>query len=400
MVNRIVKSLGLLLVLAAIVPLLTSIQSIEANNEIVKVNPTPFQITDLTDHEIKALNFIPELAVGANANLNTNLLLPLKTSNTLFKLLEGDSYTSGFTFDRERYAYIGTNTSPARIIKYDLRNMKRVTSIDLPAGRDGTSVSSLFAINPQTIIHASFTNPTIFTKIDGTTMKITGTLYGTKEGVNDKFIRSMTYDGKYVFAATDSTPSKILKIDPVSMKMVDTVLFNELGINEVHAITVLDHYLVGVSGSSENAAIFRLDLKNLHHPPDLLYVPGHSNYFSLATDGKYIYAGTYTNPVRVVKVNATSKELQFIGSFIGEKDKETANFSIVFDGEDIIVGTWNYEYSKLQDKLIKINRDTLTRKETLTIPSAFPAHLISIGPYIYTSTDQPTGEVLRVGFRQ
>ena len=60
-------------------------------------------------------------------------------------------------------------------------------------------VASLIAIAPNTIIHASFTNPCVFTKIDGKTMTITDTLEGEVEDVNEKHIRRITYDEKCVY---------------------------------------------------------------------------------------------------------------------------------------------------------------------------------------------------------
>jgi hypothetical protein len=349
----------------------------------------------------KFLNFIPEIANGMNVDYNLANITAADPLQNLFELENGDSNTCAFAFDRNRYAYIGANITPARIIKFDMQTMKRVDAIDLPAGenRDETRVAALIAINPHTIIHASFTNPAVFTKIDGETMKITGTLKTEVGQVNSKFIRGMTYDGKYVYAANYSTPSKIIKIDPDTMKQVDEVSFEGMEISDVTAITIVGSSIVGVSGRDDDthAAVFRIDLTDIHKKPDILLIPGYSKYYSVATDGKNIYAGTFTEPMNVVKVDASGAQLQFVSAFKGEKEDETGNFSIVYDGKDVVVGTWNLDSTK-KDKLIKLDTETMARKATLTTPSKFPSDLMYLEPYIYTSSDKPTGNVERLKF--
>lgn len=354
----------------------------------------------LSNEDKKLLNFLPELAAGVPNKYNFQSFKPAPTDQTVFPLQEGDANTTAFAFDRSRYAYIGSNLTPARIIKYDMQDMKRIASLDLPKGegRDEVRVASLIALDSKTIIHASFTNPCVFTKIDGDTMTVTGTIQGVVEPVNDKFIRGMTYDGTYVYAANYSVPSKIIKIDPVSFQRVDAVSFTD-EIGDVTAITIVGHDLVGVSGrdEDENAKIFRLDLRDLHQKPETLTIPGYSKYHSICTDGTNIYAGTFTDPTRVVKVDVSGEQMKFVQAFQAEPGQETGNFSIVYDGTDVVVGTWNLEPS-LKDHLIKLDPATMSRKATLTTPIKFPADLMYLEPYYYTSTDNPTGNVLRLKF--
>lgn len=362
------------------------------------VHSNEYTSVEISSCDKKYLNFLTELPLGENAGFSGADFSPAMTNQEVYELDNEDKNTCAFAFDRHRYAYIGCNISPARIVKFDLAEMKRVSSIDLPSGenRDQCRVAALIAIRPDIIIHASFTNPCVFTRIDGNTMKITGTLAGQVEKVNDKYIRGLTYDGKYVYAANYSWPGKIIKIDPETMKKVDEVTF-DTSISDITAITICGHYIIGVCGrdNPDNASIFRIDLNNIHQTPDLLNIPDYSRYQSVCTDGQSIYAATFTNPIHVIKVNALTSKLEFVSAFTGITDEEAGNFSIVYDGVDIIVGTWQLD-SRIQDKLIKLDTNNLTRKSTKITPCKFPADIMYLEPYIYTCCDKPTGVILRM----
>lgn len=329
----------------------------------------------------------------------------LKTADeeeqTVFVLDSGDANPCAFAYDSGRYAFIGCNTTPARIVKFDIQEMKKVISIDLPAGenRDETRVASLIAIGPDTIIHASFTNPCVFTKIDGNTMTISGTLQGEVEDVNDKYIRGLAFDGKYVYAATDSTPSKIIKIDPVTMTRVDAVTFDDPRLSCCFAITICGRSLVGVCDTVDDkgSAIFRINLDDLHQTPEIIQIPGVCNYHSICTDGNYIYAATFTDPINVVKIDPNVTPMNCLATFAGQKGSETGNFTIAYDGTSIVAGTWNF--NEMADHLIKLDVNTLNRKDTMDSPSRFPSDLMYVEPYFYTSADQPTGIVNRFKYR-
>ncbi len=185
---------------------------------------------------------------------------------TVVNLDVEDKNTCAFVYSGGRYAYVGCNTTPARIVKFDVETMMRICALDLPAheNRNETRVAALIAIDPETVIHASYTNPCVFTKIDGNTMTVIGTLQGLAEDVNDKYIRGLAYDGQYVYAATDSTPSKIIKIDPVTMTRVDSVTFEDRRLSCCYSIVICGDDLVGVCESEREggSAIFRLKLSD------------------------------------------------------------------------------------------------------------------------------------------
>lgn len=379
-------------------------------NHYIKAHKQVYKQMQISENNKKFLNILPELPLGNEVPLALKNFKTIDTEQETYALEENDKNTCAFAFDRSRYAYIGCNLTPARIVKFDLAEMKRIASLDLPANqnRDETRVAALIAISPDIIIHGSFTDPCVFTRIDGKSMKITGTLKGStgknigsyiKRENSDRYIRSMTYDGQFVYAGNYSIPGKINKIDPISMKMIDSVTFNEDEISDIYAITICGHYLVGVCERDEDtkSTIFRLDLNDLHKRPDVLFIRGYSKYHSICTDGKNIYAASDTNPTKVVKIDALASHLTFVSAFSGEKVNEVGNFSMVYDGKDIIVGTWNLN-PHIKDRLIVLDSNTMKRKNTIISPHKFPSDLMYLEPYIYTSCDQPTGLVLRLKY--
>ena len=229
-------------------------------------------------------------------------------------------------------------------------------------------------------------------------MKITGTLQGAVEDVNDKYIRGLAYDGEYLYAATYTTPSKIIKIDPVTMTRVDAVTFDDVRISSCFAITICGDYLVGVceTEDEQGSAIFRVSMEDLHQEPEIIQVPGVNLYHSICTDGTNVYAATDTDPVKVVKIDAQASSMRHLATFTGEQGLEAGNFTIAYDGTSVVVGTWNF--AELPDRLIKLDTDSLTRKDTMDCPSKFPSDLIYIGRYFYTSSDHPVGIVNRFTF--
>lgn len=359
-----------------------------------------YQPAEVSAEKLGYLNFITELPLGHGTDFSYENFAHLQTDQELFPLEEGDSNTCAFAFDRERYAYIGCNTFPARIVKYDMLEMKRISHLVLPANdnRDECRVAALIAIDSETIIHASFNDPCVFTKIDGNTMEITGTLSGEDDELNDQHIRGLTYDGKYIYAGSYSIPGKIIKIDPVTMTKVDEAVL--MDVTDVFALTVCGNYLVGVGcrDKDKDSKFFRIDLNDFQEDPDTLYVKGFSSYQSICTDGTSVYAGTATNPISVVKVDVLGKKLAFAGSFTGKKDDEFGNFSIVYTGTDVIVGTWALDKQNTLDKLIKLDPADMSRKDTLVTPIKFPADLMYLDPYLYTCCDKPTGVVMRLKF--
>lgn len=229
-------------------------------------------------------------------------------------------------------------------------------------------------------------------------MTITGTLQGEVEDVNDKYIRALAFDGKYVYAATCTSPSKIIKIDPVTMTRVDAVTFDDQRLSDCYAITICGRYLVGVceAENDQGSAIFRISLDDLHQKPDIIQVPGVYQYHSICTDGRYIYAATDTNPIKVVKIDPQATPMRCLAAFAGKQDLEIGNYTIAYDGTSVVAGTWNFD--DMEDQLIKLDTDTLTRKDTIDCPSKFPSDLIYIEPYFYTSADHPIGIIDRLKY--
>ena len=337
------------------------------------------------------------------ANKTGEYTLQINTSaledNLIVPLDAGDSNTCGFAYDGLRFAYIGCNISPARIVKFDVKEMKRVSSIDLPSNenRNMCVVADIITISPDTVIHASYTNPCVFTKIDVNSMQITGTLIGKVGNMNFKLVRSMVYDGQFVYAATCSTPGRIIKFDPVTMTIIASYTFPVDEASEIHKITLIGDYIVGVSDRDidSDAKIFRINKNDFSTQVDSIYISGVANYHSICNDGNFVYAATDTNPIRVVKIDALASEMTYEGTFVGDTDVDVGNYSIMCAKGNLIVGTWNFVN---QDRIIKINTINMEKISSRIFLPSFPADLHYIDGYIFTCTDNAIGNVVRMKF--
>ena len=320
-------------------------------------------------------------------------------ADSITRLDEGDSNTCGFAYDGSRYAYVGCNITPARIVKFDTIEMKKVSYLDLPAGenRDECRVSAIISVSPNEVIHASYTNPCVFTKVNTDTMTITGTLVGEEGENSDKQVRAIVYDGQYVYAATYSDPAKIIKFDPITMTRVASYTFTQEEATNIHRITIVGDYIVGVSDrdSDSDSKIFRINKNDFSKPVDSVFVADSSNYHSICNDGRYIYAATDTNPIRVVKIDALSPTMTYKKTFTGTKDIEVGNYSVMYAAGSVFVGTWNFNAG---DKIIKINPTNMAKISSKVFVPSFPADLHYINSYIYTCTDNATGNVVRISY--
>ncbi len=295
------------------------------------------------------------------------------------------------------------NVTPAKIVKFDILEMKRISDLTLPANenRDETRVSAMVTIDKHTIIHASFTDPCVFTKIDTDSMQIVGTLKcedNLWEKPNDSYIRSMVYDGKFVYAATYNESAKLIKFNPENMEKVSEYYFTPEEASSIHSITMVGDYIVGVSDKDNDneARIFRIK-KDDFSEVESIYVKGVTNYHSSCTDGKYFYATADTNPIKVVKIDVLSEHMSFVSMFTGSENFDVGNFSMGYDGRDVVVGTWNlFNYNG--DKLIKLNTDNMEKIKEMKLSVSFPSRITFINGFIYTTCDKPVGVVIRVKF--
>jgi len=134
-------------------------------------------------------------------------------------------------------------------------------------------------------------------------------------------------------------------------------------------------------------------MDDLHQAPEIIQVQGVYQYHSVCTDGRYIYAATDTDPIKVVKIDPLATPMQCLATYTGEQGLEAGNFTIAYDGTSVVAGTWNF--ANVADRFIKLDTNTLVRKSTMDCPSKFPSDLIYIAPYFYTSSDHPRGIVNR-----
>lgn len=301
-------------------------------------------------------------------------------------LAAGENNACALAYDRENALFVGCNTTPARIVKVDATTMQRLGAMTLPVGAAETRVAALVAISPDIIIHVSYTNPFVVTRINGRTMKVSGQLTGADEAVSDKFGRPITFDGEFVYIGCDSTAGKVVKINPYTMTRVGGVTF-DTGINNVMSMVYLNGYLY--AGCETNPAyIVKINPRNMAVVSSVQLAVGHNNARAMTTDGRHLYVGCMTSPLQVVKFDPeTMAEVAAYVAGAGENEL----YSMTTDGQHVYAGTWADP-----SVLIQLNPADMTRVSATTLNPGYPSDLMFISPHLITSTDTNPGQVVRL----
>lgn len=302
------------------------------------------------------------------------------------RLEEGENNTCALSYDQESHLFAGTNTSPAKIVKLDLKTLRRISELTLEAGDNETRVSSLIAITPEIIIHGSYTNPCHFSRINGRTMEKTGMLIGKDETVTDKYIRRMVFDGQFVYAGCDSSPGKIVKFDPFTMTRTDGVTFAN-GLNNVFSLAYLNGYIFAGCETSP-AKIVKINSSSMQVVSTLELDTGEDKAYAMSTDGYYLYIGTYTSPVKVIKVNPIT--MTKVSAFTGDAGENNC-YSLACNTDSVFVGTWTEP-----SKIIKVKAMDMSRIAAIETATGYPASLHVIGPNIYTCNDMDPGRITKI----
>jgi hypothetical protein len=202
------------------------------------------------------------------------------------------------------YGYFGTDTSPGRVVKVDLATMTRVGAVTLEPG-ENSLYSAVFDG-----IHGYFgtrTGPGIVVKIDLATMTRVGAVElrissGLLPGEN--FPMSAVTDGIYGYFGTDTSPGQIVKVDLFTMTRVGSVVL-EPGEDGLYS-AVFDgiHGYFGTNTSP--GRVVKVDLRNMSRVGAVTMETGEDQLRSAVSDGKYGYFGSNTVPAQVVKVDLMS----------------------------------------------------------------------------------------------
>jgi hypothetical protein len=113
----------------------------------------------------------------------------------------------------------------------------------------------------------------------------------------------VAYDGNYLYAALSLTPTKVSKIDPVTMTTV-SVWTGESGQSLARAVIVYGGY-VYLGGTNANPRIIKIDPATM---TTLDTWADGSTVLALKVGDDYFYAGLNISPARVYQFGAETPE--------------------------------------------------------------------------------------------
>lgn len=307
----------------------------------------------------------------------------------IFDKQPGINNPCGLAYDRKDHMYIATNTTPATIQKVNIHTMQHVGSITLPAGqgRNQTRVSAMFAMDEDTIIHGSYENPFVLTRINSK-MEITGTLIGIEEAVNDKYARPMVSDGRYLYIGCDTPPGKIVKIDPFNMTRIGSRTLDS-GFNNIYGMTYLNGFLYAGTETSP-ARIVKINASNMNQVATLTLNTGFNNAYSVITDGRNLFVGCNMSPYKIAKVDPETMT-QVASSYTAPSGENEIWGSLVYNGEHVIAGSWT-------DPAIitKLKPADLTLVDKITVANGFYSKMMYVEPYLFSPNDMSPGRFTKM----
>lgn len=171
------------------------------------------------------------------------------------------------------------------------------------------------------------------------------TTYTLESGEDSVF--AMTTDGTYLYASTLTFPSKIIKIDPNTGSRVDTYTLTSPA-DRIMNMIYDGRYIWGVTYTSP-AAVIKLD------PTDGSFVSypmssGDNSAWALVSDGQNLWISTDTSPAKIFKFNMSSGT--YTSMTLSSPNVQYVNGG-VFDGTNV----W-FSSGDSAAKLIKVNPQT------------------------------------------
>ncbi|MFD0710619.1 YncE family protein [Paenibacillus sp. GCM10027626] len=315
------------------------------------------------------------------------------------RLHEGENYGTAMAYDGKDHIYVGLNLTPAVIVKINIHTLQREGSLTLPSGtlQDETRINALMCLPGDILIHGSFTNPYMLTRIDTKTLKIIDVLEGKDEAITDKQVRALVYDGKYLYVGCDTGPGKIVKIDPhgKTMERIGSLVLSP-GDDRIYGMTLCGGYLYAACGTSP-ARLVKIDPDRMADIKTLVFDTGEDQGRAIKTDGQYLYMGIAPVPgdaatptsagVKVAKVDPTT--MQKLSVYTAELGESNC-YSLICTDEYVYVGAWISPTT-----IIKIKKDDMTRVGALGLAVGFPSVLTLIGSHFYTPCDMMPARVIR-----
>ncbi|TCL74252.1 hypothetical protein EDC14_1004190 [Hydrogenispora ethanolica] len=197
-----------------------------------------------------------------------------------------------------------------------------------------------------TYLYASVNgNPSSFVKIDPTTMTIIASL----AFVGNETFNTLIFDGTYLYST--STKFRFIKINPITMTIVGEFDFTSEGAYIFSLAFDGKHLYAGLA--TQPAKIVKIDPEAMTKVGDTLTITDGNSCAGLVFDGTYLYAGLISSPLKVVKINPAT--MTKVATFTAASDENRCN-ALFFDGTYLYVGS-----NTQPAKIIKIDPVTMIK---------------------------------------
>jgi len=239
-------------------------------------------------------------------------------------LNSGENYARSMVTDGT-YAYVGTDTNPAKVVKIKLSDLSRVGSVTLNSGEDNAY--------------------------------------------------SMVTDGTYAYVGTWTNPAKVVKVRLSDLSRVGSVTLNS---GENYALSMVTDGTYAYVGTWTNPAkVVKIKLSDLSRVGSVTLNSGEDDAYSMVTDGTYAYVGTGTSPAKVVKV--------FLGN-PAEPPSAPTSLTVTAVSHNLVALQWNantetdlqgYKIYRNSILITTVDKDATTYSDTAVVPGTTYTYQIS-----------------------
>jgi hypothetical protein len=321
------------------------------------IAPENTPITDVAKNVAMRLRFGAANG-GAERELRRNAALALGQSET--------APTSAVIDTATGFAYFGTNSSPAKIVKVRLSDLTEVASMTLGSGENNLTSA---VIDTSGVTHYAYfgtkTVPGKVIKINLTTFTESAALT-LGSGENDLVSAIIDTNDGFAYFGTSTAPGKIAKIDlTIFAEAVGSPLVLGTNENDLRSAVIdtsgATHYAYfGAYVALPHGQIAKIDLTTFTEAVGSPLVLGSSgeDYPASAvidTSAGFAYFGTFTFPGKVVKIDL-STFTEAVGSPLATSAEDLSS---------AVIDTANgFAYFGVQDsspaKILKIDLATFT----------------------------------------
>jgi len=194
----------------------------------------------------------------------------------------------------------------------------------------------------------------------------------------------------FLYVGDDSNvPNRnIIKVDKSAFSVTDYLTPHPVGENSPYRLAISGGYLYA-GFYTMPGKVAKVDLSTFTQVSTLTLAPGENNILSLIISGGYLYVGCRTFPGKIVKIDlSTFKKVSTLTLI------ENAVWDLVISG--------NYLYAGLEEgidgKIAKIDLPTFTEVATLTLAAGevFAMQLAVKGNYLYAGCTTAPSKVVKI----